>query len=162
MRHRGLVSYLKRGFLIAAFLVAGENARAADTLPIVTPGKASSNEWPLLIARDKGFFATNNITLDLISAPSTAAAIQQIAGGSVDIAASGGLTDPLRAIDQGAKVSILWIQAPIPPYTLWAKPALKTFADLRGKLIIVGGAKDITRIYLERMLIPNGLKARPV
>ena len=30
--------------------------------------------------------------------------------------------------------------------------------DLKGKLISVGGAKDITRIFVERMLEPNGVK----
>jgi NitT/TauT family transport system substrate-binding protein len=30
---------------------------------------------------------------------------------------------------------------------------------LRGKTIMVGGEKDITRVYLERMLTPNGIKA---
>jgi NitT/TauT family transport system substrate-binding protein len=32
-------------------------------------------------------------------------------------------------------------------------------ADLKGKTIIVGGAKDITRIFTERMLAPSGLKS---
>ena len=30
--------------------------------------------------------------------------------------------------------------------------------ELKGKLISVGGAKDITRIFVEQMLLPNGVK----
>ena len=30
--------------------------------------------------------------------------------------------------------------------------------DIKGKLVSVGGAKDITRIFVERMLEPNGVK----
>jgi hypothetical protein len=49
-----------------------------------------------------------------------------------------------------------------PPYALLAKPAIKTTADLKGKTIIIGGAKDITRIFVERMLVPNGVKPNEV
>jgi ABC-type nitrate/sulfonate/bicarbonate transport system substrate-binding protein len=41
-----------------------------------------------------------------------------------------------------------------------AKPAIKRMAGLRGKTISIGGAKDITRIFLERMLAPSGVKPK--
>ena len=44
-----------------------------------------------------------------------------------------------------------------PPYALLAKAEIKSMADLKGKVISVGGDKDITRIFLERMLKPNGV-----
>ncbi len=40
-----------------------------------------------------------------------------------------------------------------------AKPAIKSLKDLKGKTIMIGGAKDVTRIFTERMLEPNGLKS---
>jgi ABC-type nitrate/sulfonate/bicarbonate transport system substrate-binding protein len=139
-------------------LAAGiPRASAAETITMVTTGKGSAQEWPIYIAVAKGYMAANGVAPDLIAASSTAAAIQQLAGGSTNLA-SGGLTDPLRAIDKGAKISLLRVEAQVPPYTLWAKPTIKSVGDLRGKLIMLGGAKDITRIYLERTLIPNGVK----
>ena len=39
-----------------------------------------------------------------------------------------------------------------------AKPSIKSLKELKGKVISVGGAKDITRIYAERMLAPHGAK----
>ena len=39
-----------------------------------------------------------------------------------------------------------------------AKPSVKTPSDIKGKLVSVGGAKDITRIYVERMLGAGGVK----
>ena len=45
-----------------------------------------------------------------------------------------------------------------PPYAILAKPAIKRMTDLKGKVISIGGVKDITRIYLERMLAPSGVK----
>jgi len=140
-----------------AFSAGMPQARAAETVTMVTTGKGSAQEWPIFIAIAKGYMAANGVAPDLIAASSTAAAMQQLAGGSTNLA-SGGLTDPLRAIDKGAKISLLRVEAQVPPYTLWAKPTIKSVGDLRGKLIMLGGAKDITRIYLERTLIPNGVK----
>ena len=45
-----------------------------------------------------------------------------------------------------------------PPYALLAKPTIKNIGELKGKVISIGGAKDITRIFVERMLVPNGVK----
>src|SRR5580693_8351738 len=135
----------------------GPCAVAAETITMVTTGQGSAQEWPIFIAEAKGFMAENGVAPDLIAAPSTAAAMQQLAAGSSNLG-SGGLTDPLRAIDKGAPISLLRVETQVPPYTLWAKPTIKSVAELRGKLINIGGARDITRIYLERTLIPNGVK----
>jgi NitT/TauT family transport system substrate-binding protein len=141
---------------IFAGLATTAQAQTPTTITLVGTGQASANEWPIYIANAKGYFNELGVKLDMVAASSTASAVQQIAAGSGQLA-SGGLTDPMRAIDQGAKVALLRIHSQVPPYTLWAKPGIKTFADLRGKTIIVGGAKDITRIYFDRMVRPNNL-----
>ena len=142
---------------LVALATGAARAGAAEGLTMVTTGKGSAQEWPIFIAIAKGYMVENGVAPDLIAASSTAAAMQQLTAGSTNLG-SGGLSDPLRAIDKGAKISLLRIEAQVPPYTLWAKPDIKSIADLRGKLIMIGGAKDITRIYLERTLMPNGLK----
>ena len=73
-------------------------------------------------------------------------------------ALSTGLVDPIRAIDKGAPMAIVRLEMQAPPYALLAKPAIKSWSDLKGKTISIGGPKDITRIYLERMAGPNGVK----
>ena len=45
-----------------------------------------------------------------------------------------------------------------PPYVVMAKPTIKSLKELKGKIISVSGAKDITRLYADRMLAPHGLK----
>src|SRR5262249_56262671 len=67
--------------------------------------------------------------------------------------------DRIRGIDKGAPIAIVRIEMQAPPYALLAKPDIKRWTDLKGKTISIGGPKDITRIYLERMAEPNGLKA---
>jgi NitT/TauT family transport system substrate-binding protein len=143
--------------LIAGAALLGQHHAQAETITVITTGNGNSTDWATMIAQAKGFFKEGGIEVQSIGAQSTAAALQQVAAGSGNLV-SGGVTDPLYAIDKGAKIGMLRIIMQVPPYTLWAKPAIKSFADLKKKTIIVGGAKDITRIYLERMLEPNGVK----
>jgi NitT/TauT family transport system substrate-binding protein len=137
-------------------LCAASESRAADTIRIITTGKGSVLEWPLFIGNAKGFFKSRNLTLDLIAAPSASAGVQQVAAGAGELTA-GGIVDPIRAIDRGAALSLLVFETKVGPYSIWAKPNIKTFTDLKKKMVIVGGAKDITRTYFERMAKPNGL-----
>jgi NitT/TauT family transport system substrate-binding protein len=142
---------------VATVALSATPSVALETVTALTTGKGSSYDWPAYVGKDKGFFAEVGIDLDLVSASSSAAQVQQLTADSAGLGMGIGVTDPLRAIDKGAKIAMLRTQAEAPPYTLWAKPALKSIGDLRGKLIIVGGANDITRIYLERVLRPNGI-----
>jgi len=133
-------------------------ARAADTVIVGTVGSASANLWPMFIGINKGLFAEQDIKIDLVFVQSSAAVIQQLTAGSLEVTISTGLVDPIRAIEKGAPLAIVRFESQSPPYALVAKPAIKSFRDLRGKLISVGGAKDITRIYVERMLAPSGVR----
>jgi len=144
--------------LLAICLAAQPSARAADTVTIGTVGSASSNIWPVFIGQKKGFFAAENISLDVVYVQSSANLVQQLAAGSLDITMSTGLVDPIRAVSQRAPVAIVRLELQAPPYALIAKPAIKSMKDLKGKIISLGGPKDITKIYVERMLEPNGVK----
>ena len=106
----------------------------------------------------QGFFAAENIKLDLVYVRASAAVIQQLAAGSLDMTMSTGLVDPIRAIDQGAAMAITRFEVQAPPYVIMAKSSIKALKELKVKVISVGGAKDITRIYAERMLAPHGVK----
>jgi len=133
-------------------------ARGADNVTLGTVGSASANLWPVFISLDKGFFTELNLKADLVYVPSSAQVIQQLTSGSLDITMSTGLVDPIRAIEKGSPIAIVRLEAQSPPYALVAKPSIKSYADLKGKVISVGGPKDITRIYVERMLAPSGVK----
>ena len=100
-----------------------------------------------------------NLKIDLVFAQSNASVIQQLAAGSYNVAPSAGMVDPIRAIEKGAPVALVRIVIQAPPYALLARPEIKKIEDLKGKTIIIGGAKDITRIFTERMLAPHGLKS---
>jgi NitT/TauT family transport system substrate-binding protein len=107
---------------------------------------------------EKGFFAAEDINIDRVFAPSSAAMTLQLAAGALDITVEGAFVDTIRGIEKGAPISIVRILVQTPPYELLAKPSIKSLKELKGKTISIGGAKDVTRIYLNRMLEPNGIK----
>jgi NitT/TauT family transport system substrate-binding protein len=144
--------------IVCLGMLGASHARAADNVSIGTVGSASSNLWPVYIGIKKGFFDAANVKVDIVYVQSSANMVQQLAAGSLDITMSTGLVDPIRAIDQNAAISIVRFEAQSPPYALVGKPAIKKLEDLKGKVISLGGAKDITRIYVERMLAPHGIK----
>jgi NitT/TauT family transport system substrate-binding protein len=146
-----------RAAVLGAALFLACVARAGDTVIVGAVGSASTNLWPVHIGIKKGFFSAEDLAIDLVSAQSNTAVVQQLAAGSVNVSVATGLVDPIRASDKGAPVAIVRIDVQAPPYALLAKPEIKGIAELKGKTISVGGAKDITRIFLERMLAPHGV-----
>lgn len=156
---RVLKSLQLAALAFAAALVAMPVARAADTVQIGSVDASSTSLWPLHAAIKNGYFAAENIKIDLVFAQSNASVIQQLAAGSFNIAPTAGMVDPIRAVNKGAPVALIRIVIPAPPYALLAKPAINKIEDLKGKTLIIGGPKDITRIFTERMLAPHGLKS---
>jgi ABC-type nitrate/sulfonate/bicarbonate transport system substrate-binding protein len=133
-------------------------ARALDTVVVGTVGSASANLWPVIIGIEKGLFAAEGVKVDLVYVQSSAQVVQQLTAGSLNITMSTGIVDPIRAIEKGSPLAIIRLESQSPPYALVAKPEIKALKDLKGKVISLGGPKDITRIYVERMLAPSGVK----
>lgn len=141
--------------LLATLL--GPAARAADKVVAGSLG-GQAPLWAIYVAIHKGFFAAENLDLELNFAQSGAAVTQQLTGGSLDVALSVGISDPIHAIEKGAPLALIRIVGNAAPYILIAKPNIKTFADLKGKTISSGAPNDVTNNYLIRMLEANGLK----
>jgi NitT/TauT family transport system substrate-binding protein len=148
------------GRILAVALLSGGlalPALGADTVIFISVGSSSANFWPSAVAESKGFFQAAGIAPDIAFAQSNAAVIQQLTAGSANVSTNSGLVDPIRAIDKGAPLALIRLEVQSPPYSLLAKPTIKSIGELKGKLISVGGAKDITRIFVEQMLKPNGV-----
>jgi ABC-type nitrate/sulfonate/bicarbonate transport system substrate-binding protein len=155
--YRGAQALLLGATLLLSLIVSS-SARAQDNVTVGTVGSASANLWPVFIGINKGFFAEEKIKLDVVFVQSSANLVQQLAAGSLDITMSTGLVDPIRAIDQRAPLAIVRFEVQAPPYALLAKSNIKSLKELKGKTISLGGPKDITKIFVERMLAPHGIK----
>jgi len=146
--------------LLAAILcvLVAHPARALERIIIGTVGAPSGGQWPYLIGMKKGFFAAAGLELDIIYVPSAPGLIQQLVAGSLEAVATSGLVEPILASEKGAPIAIIRIIGQVPPYALIARPGIASLKDLKGKTISLGGLTDITRVYFDRMMEPNGLK----
>src|SRR6185436_7317582 len=120
---------LAGALLLGAATMAAPAASAAEAVTVGTVGQASANLWPVFIALDKGFFAAEDLKVDVVYVQSSAQLVQQITAGSLDICISTGLVDAMRAISMGSPVAIARVDVQAPPYALIAKPAIKRLAD---------------------------------
>jgi NitT/TauT family transport system substrate-binding protein len=133
-------------------------ARAAENVTVGVVGSASALIWLYYIAKDKSLFEKEGLAIDLVSVSSSADAIRQLTAGSLHFLIGGGLIDPIRAAAKGSSAAIARIEGQSPPYALMGKRGLTGLKDLKGKLVSVGGATDITRVYVERTVATVGLK----
>jgi len=163
MAWRGAASSCVAVTFLTYFVIASVTpACAAKTIIAGGVSSGSTNLWPIHIGIRKGFFQAADIRIDLVFAQSNANVIQQLAANSINVSVGSGLVDPIRAVEKGAPVALIRIETQKPPYALLAKPAIKSMADLKGKVVSVGGPKDITRIFFERMLAAGGVVPRDV
>ena len=136
--------------------VCGAPARAADKVVAGSLG-GQAPLWPFYIAAHKGFFVAEGLDVEIGLAQSGAGVTQQLTGGSLDVALSVGINDPIRAIDKGAPLALVRIVGDAAPYVLIGKAGLKTIADLKGKTVSIGQTNDLATYYFERMVAANGL-----
>ena len=148
--------------VFGAALMLAQPARAAETITIGLVGSTGPTHWPIHIGLKKGYYAAEDIKLDLIFIQSSGAVLQQLAAGSLDAVLSAGLVDPIYAIDKGAPISIVRLEMQLSPYALNAKKTYTKVDELKGKTIMVDGPKGITKLYVERMLAAHNIKPSEV
>ena len=139
-----------------ALLMSSAQAQTKIIAGIVAHGPP---QWPQYIGAELGWLKQDNIEIDFVTVGASGA--QQLAGGALNIAHSG-YPDFARASLQGASVKIIINDIVASPYAVFAKPAIKKIADLKGKLITIGGINDITLIYMKPYLASAGLKTSDV
>ncbi len=150
-------------WIFAAFAAALAALPArAETITIGLVGAVSATHWPIYVGLKQGYYAAAGIDLATVFTLSSNALVQQLAAGSLDAALSTGIVDPVYAVDKGAPIAVIRLEMVSPPYALIAKPAFTSIKQLKGKTIMVDGPKGITRLYVERMLAANGMKASDV
>src|SRR5262249_49530304 len=139
--------------LLATALSAG--AAQAQTKIVTGMVAHGPPQWPQYIATELGWLKADNIELDFVTAGGGGA--QQLAAGALAICHSG-YPDFARAALQGAPVRIIITDRGASPYAVFARPAIKRIADLKGKLMSIGGNNDITFIYIKPFLASAGLQ----
>lgn len=153
-RLRGIAARLIAG-LAALAVLAAIPANAADKIIFgITSSTAFS--LPHYIAEEKKFYADENLDVETYVIGSAAQVLQQVAAGSLNIAQAA--TDQtLRAILRNAPIRIVAGAASNAPFRMVAAKTIKSWSELKGKTISVGGLTDVTLYFLRVMARKNGL-----
>ncbi len=149
---------MTRTILLRAFLVLLASATWAQAASEITFGITSNTAFslPHYIAAEKKYYAAENLEVDTIVVGAAVGVLQQLAGGSLNIAQAA--TDQtLRAILRGAPIRIIAGAASNAPFRVVAAKSVRGWSDLKGKTVSVGGLTDVTLYFLRVMARKNGL-----
>jgi ABC-type nitrate/sulfonate/bicarbonate transport system substrate-binding protein len=147
------VTILILAFIVAFFFPSEARAQTPQKA-VITYSSRSIASVDLFIAQERGFFREEGLEPQLVQIRATAA-IAAIVSGDVD--ALGSVGSAIRAIQRGAPVKTLAVSLRRPLFWLVSRPELKSFADLKGKVIgttTLGGSQHTAGI---RMLRRAGL-----
>lgn len=148
--------------LSAALLWAG-GARADTTLRLgqVPSTMKSIGVVPYVIAERQGFFAREHLTVQLVPLEGgTDQMVKRLDAGDVEISSS---ATPyfIQAVAEGRSQAVAIAAATANPiYSLMVKPAIKNFADLKGKTLGLSLGIDTISISMRKLLALHGLKDR--
>lgn len=146
------------GLLLAATIALWPAAVRAADRPTVTLGLVAylSEFWPALIAQKLGYFDEAGIKVDIVTTGASSRSVQMASLGAIDIG-SGGMIDPIRAMDGGAQVKLVASGVINSTTMMFARPEIHSVPELKGKRVIVGGSKDITAVWWAAMAHKFGL-----
>jgi NitT/TauT family transport system substrate-binding protein len=137
--------------------VPGALAQSAPTEVVFGELNPTAAEWPIYIAEAQGYFTDEGIKLTVVNGGSPPNVINQVATGSVEIA-DDGTDSEIAAIGRGLPIVIVAPQFAVDPYSLLTVPGVKTWADLKGKSVILGTKEDVTAITFGQLAAQQGLK----
>lgn len=140
--------------LIALLLPRLTSAQQPPQRVVVTYSSRSIASIDLFVAQERGFFREEGLDPQLVQVRATAAIAALVSG---EVHALGSVGSVIRAIPRGAPVKVLAISLRRPVFWLVSRPELKTFADLKGKVMgttTMGGSQHTAGI---RMLRRAGL-----
>jgi ABC-type nitrate/sulfonate/bicarbonate transport system substrate-binding protein len=149
----------------AALLALGSAPAASSARPEaqqripLTMGFVSfvAQGFPFYAAEAIGSFEQEGLALDVSALGSSPLVATALVSGSLDIGVPD-ITAHVRAVERGGNLVWFISQMAPPIYGLLARPEIQSYADLRGRTVIVDSPNGITAILTRRMLGQAGLR----
>src|SRR3981189_866325 len=151
-----------RRILIAVLLCGGiAQSAAADSVTLrygqIPSTVRSVSALYLFIAQQRGFFAREEVKIDLVPIPGgTDKMVAALDQGAVDVTQT---ATPylIRAVLAGSDAVAIAGETANPIYNLIVKPDIRSFADLRGKVLGLSLPVDTISISMRKLLSLKGL-----
>lgn len=131
---------------------AGQPIRAAN----ISEG---INAWPLYVAEAEGLYQREGLQVEVTLTGSSVRQLEELTRGGFDIGFQQS-DHVVRGVEQGSDLFIFMAHGHAPELSLVVAPAIKSFADLRGQVIAVDGARTGYALILRRLLAQHGLGER--
>jgi NitT/TauT family transport system substrate-binding protein len=154
---RKLAFFLVSVVLVVAALLQPVGAQTTPDKVTVGTITLSLNNLPIYVAQEKGFFAKENLFVEVVVLNASTRAIPALIGGSTQISASSAMTT-IRAVEKGANLKIVGGLINAPVYDLYAPAKYKSIKDLKGTTIGVTGLITSDTVIMKEMLKANGLE----
>lgn len=114
-------------------------------------------DWPHFVASEKGLYQREGLDPQVTYVGNVANTVQQMVGGSFDIAVSTFDTG-LRAIANGADAVLIAGIVTKYPYSIMTPPQVTKASDLKGKQIILPFEKDLLTVVWNKWLREQGMQ----
>jgi NitT/TauT family transport system substrate-binding protein len=138
-------------FLVLSLLLFVRRADAQGLTDLnLTMIGPSSSDWPLYIAQQEGFFRQEGLNVNIILGGTPPNTTSIFASGGADII-SNGTDSELAAISHQIPMKIIATMFVPMPYRLMTSPSITTWAQLKGKTIILATKQDVTAIFMHRL-----------
>ena len=150
------------GILLTSLISLPSHVQAADKLTVILDWFVNPDHAPLVVAREKGFFADAGLDVDLVAPADPNDPPKLVAAGKFDIGVSYQPQLHLQ-VDEGLPVVRIGTLVATPLVALMVRPdgPVKTLADLKGRRVgySVGFYRDT---LLPAMLARHGLRLADV
>ncbi len=158
--HIRLALSLRRKRFLVAFILyittCGFPAQG-EAIPVkVGIADHTVSQVALYVSRDKGYFAGEGLSVDLVLMSGAVSNLALI-GGNVEFTTVP--TAALTAAIRGAPLRILSTTFNRPVWLLYSRPEIKSIKELKGKRVGTGGFGSATDILLRELLGKYGLEA---
>ena len=144
---------------LAVSVSMGAGAALAQTPKKINVGDVApiAADWPHFVAQDKGLYQREGVDPQVTYVGNVANTVQQMVGGSFDIAVST-FDTAIRAIANGADAVLIGGVVVKYPYSIMAASSVGKVADLKGKQIILPFQKDLLTIVWNRWVREQGMQ----
>ena len=138
------------GLLAALAVMAGpapavaQTALTEMTFGILTP---TASEWPVYIAQAEGFYKDEGLNVTIVEGNTPPNVINMVATNGANMA-DNGCDSEIAAVTHQLPLKIVAPMFGVNPYSLVVLPSIKTWADLKGKSVMLGTKQDVTAIAL--------------
>jgi NitT/TauT family transport system substrate-binding protein len=138
------------GLLVALAFMAGPAPAVAQTaltdvsFGVLTP---TASEWPVYIGVAEGFFKDEGLNVSIIEGNTPPNVINLVATNGANLV-DNGCDSEIAAVSRGLPIKVVSPMFGVNPYSLVVVPSIKSWADLKGKSVMLGTKQDVTAIAL--------------